>query len=97
MPLATGHAPDIRRGISNASSAYSTAHHSDSSDDAVQGAPVGSQYYEDHGRPQPNAYGEMTYGGPQPVIRDVQARRNTRIETPTVVPQHGNAGIAQNF
>ncbi|KAL5333775.1 hypothetical protein BJX70DRAFT_380027 [Aspergillus crustosus] len=36
------------------------------------------------------------YGG-QPVIRDVQARRNTQIQNPSVFPRQGNAGIAQNF
>jgi hypothetical protein len=32
----------------------------------------------------------------QPVIRDVQARRNTRIENPSHFPQQ-SAGISQNF
>lgn len=33
----------------------------------------------------------------QPVIRDVQARRNTRIESPTHFPRLHNTGISQNF
>ncbi|KAL2833640.1 hypothetical protein BJY01DRAFT_224898 [Aspergillus pseudoustus] len=37
------------------------------------------------------------YAGGQPVIRDVQARRNTQIQNPSVFPRQGNAGIAQNF
>ncbi|KAI9849333.1 MAG: hypothetical protein M1837_004793 [Sclerophora amabilis] len=56
-----------------------------------------------------NSYGDGFYGagggggagaaggGGQPVIRDVQARRNTRIENPSVLPQKGNTGISQNF
>ncbi|KZF25508.1 hypothetical protein L228DRAFT_77957 [Xylona heveae TC161] len=49
-------------------------------------------------------YGDGSYGGGsgpgqhgQPVIRDVQARRNTRIENPSIFPQAGNTGISQNF
>ena len=55
-------------------------------------------YYNDPGYYQPGPYGDNSYGGgQQPVIRDVQARRNTRIENPSVFPQQGNSGIAQNF
>ncbi|CZT13885.1 uncharacterized protein RAG0_17393 [Rhynchosporium agropyri] len=91
---------DINRGPSNASSSYSAANRSDGSGD-VMGA--GGQYYSnqyDTGNP----YGESQYGSPpgraempaQPVIRDVQARRNTRIENPSHFPQQ-SAGISQNF
>lgn len=90
---------DIHRGPSNASSAYSTANRSEASEESHMSAahPSGgyygdTPYYGDvnnHG-----AYGEDAY---QPVIRDVQARRNTRIENPGVYPRQGNAGIAQNF
>ncbi|RPB28531.1 hypothetical protein L211DRAFT_833506 [Terfezia boudieri ATCC MYA-4762] len=46
----------------------------------------------------PNMYYDDT-SNPPPVIRDVQARRNTRIETPTSAhfPQQGSSGIAQNL
>ncbi|KAL8741406.1 MAG: hypothetical protein Q9190_005985 [Brigantiaea leucoxantha] len=101
-PVANGNRQDrdIHRGPSNASSAYSGAHRSDTSGDGV-GAP-GQQYYNegmyyDEGMPQHGPYGDGTYGGGQPVIRDVPARRNTRIENPSVFPQQGSAGIAQNF
>lgn len=94
---------DIHRGPSNASSAYSGAHRSDTSGEgAIPGSAPGQQYYNDglfydEGMPQHGPYGDGSYGGGQPVIRDVQARRNTRIENPSVIPQQGNAGIAQNF
>jgi hypothetical protein len=90
---------DIHRGPSNASSAYSAANHSEASEESHMSAahPSGG-YYNDN-----PYYGEMTGHGAygiddyQPVIRDVQARRNTRIENPGVYPRQGNAGIAQNF
>ncbi|KAK0108419.1 hypothetical protein ONS95_003227 [Cadophora gregata] len=92
---------DINRGPSNASSSYSAAARSDGSGDVMAG---GGQYYNnqyDTGNPYS---GETQYGSPpgraempaQPVIRDVQARRNTRIENPSHFPQQ-SAGISQNF
>ncbi|KAK3170907.1 hypothetical protein OEA41_002991 [Lepraria neglecta] len=98
-----GNRQDIHRGPSNASSAYSGAHRSDTSGEgAIPGGAPGQQYYNDglyydEGMPQHGPYGDGSYGGGQPVIRDVQARRNTRIENPSIIPQQGNAGIAQNF
>lgn len=98
-----GNRQDIHRGPSNASSAYSGAHRSDTSGEgAIPGGAPGQQYYNDglyydDGMPQHGPYGDGSYGGGQPVIRDVQARRNTRIENPSIIPQQGNAGIAQNF
>lgn len=96
------HNGDIQRGPSNASSAYSHNARSDGSDDGPI-APPGTQYY-DEGNPyyndiqhQQGPYGDPAYGSAAPVIRDVQARRNTRIENAGVYPQQGNAGIAQNF
>lgn len=94
---------DIRRGTSNASSAYSAGVHSEGSEDVHMNGPVPNQYYEEnnpyyndvHNSQTP--YGDPSYGMGAPVIRDVQARRNTRIENPGVYPQQGNAGIAQNF
>ncbi|KAL9041231.1 MAG: hypothetical protein Q9180_001418 [Flavoplaca navasiana] len=76
---------DIHRGPSNASSAYSGGHRSEHSGDGG-GAP-GQQYYNDgmyydDAMPQHGPYGDGTYGGGHPVIRDVPARRNTRIENP---------------
>ena len=96
---------DIHRGPSNASSAYSGGHRSDTSGDVgiATSSPPTNQYYNegmyyDENTPQHGPYGDGTYGGAaQPVIRDVQARRNTRIENPSVFPPQGNAGIAQNF
>lgn len=94
---------DIHRGPSNASSAYSAANRSEASDESHMSAthPAGgfyddNPYYSDI-QPQYGAYGDGPYGGAPPVIRDVQARRNTRIENPAVFPRQGNAGIAQNF
>ncbi|KAL8927732.1 MAG: hypothetical protein Q9208_002147 [Pyrenodesmia sp. 3 TL-2023] len=101
-PVASGNRADkdIHRGPSNASSAYSAGHHSDTSGDG--GGVPGQQYYRegmyyDDTMPQHGPYGDGTYGGGQPVIRDVPARRNTRIENPSVFPQQGSSGIAQNF
>lgn len=102
-PAAMSNSRDIHRGPSNASSAYSGANRSDTSGELpVPGVAPGTQYYNDgmyydEGIPQHGPYGDGTYGGGQPVIRDVQARRNTRIENQSVFPQQGNAGIAQNF
>ncbi|RPA89643.1 hypothetical protein L873DRAFT_1795972 [Choiromyces venosus 120613-1] len=109
-PQTADNTEGIHRGISNASSNYSAVTHSTQSD---MGQPLShhdAQYYgadavhEDGyyypGHP-PHQYPDDA-GYPQaPVIRDVQARRNTRIETPTNThfPQQGNtgSGIAQNF
>lgn len=94
---------EIHRGPSNASSAYSGANRSEASDDSHMSAshPT-APYYEDNAyysemQPQYGPFADGPYGGSQPVIRDVQARRNTRIESPAVLPRQGNAGIAQNF
>jgi len=98
-----GNRHDIHRGPSNASSAYSGAHRSDTSGEgAIPGGAPGQQYYNDgmyydEGMPQHGPYGDGSYGGGQPVVRDVSARRNTRIENPSVIPHQGTAGIAQNF
>jgi hypothetical protein len=94
---------DINRGPSNASSQYSAAGRSDGSGD-MPGGFGGAQYYNnqyDTGNPYS---ADTQYGSPpgrsempaQPVIRDVQARRNTRIENPAHFPQQ-SAGISQNF
>ena len=96
---------DIHRGVSNASSAYSIGPaRSEGSDEnpVPTEAPAGPYYHEDSpyyhdGQGQPGYYEDTAFGGAQPVIRDVQARRNTRIEKPTVSPQQGSSGIAQNF
>lgn len=83
------HDPGIQRGPSNASSGYSQGDQSDLTDD-------GHQYY--YGQdPYVDPYGDGGYDGHPPVIRDVQARRNTRIESPGVCPPPANSGIAQNF
>ncbi|MCJ1355390.1 MAG: hypothetical protein MMC33_005381 [Icmadophila ericetorum] len=92
----------IHRGPSNASSAYSGANRSEESGEAPLSATTSSpQYYNDAmyydpAVPQHGPYADGSYGPAQPVIREVQARRNTRIESPSV-PQQRNASIAQNF
>lgn len=97
-PAAGTNPTNIRRGPSNASSSYSVGNRSESSDGQ---APVGSPYdysQMENAYYQPGMYGEQTYnGGQQPIIRDVSARRNTRIENPSFNPSQGNSGIAQNF
>lgn len=98
---------EIQRGPSNASSAYSNGRaQSQLSDDpalpaAGNGAP-GPYYHEEapyynEAVPQHGPYGDGSYGGEQPIIRDVQARRNTRIERAPTFPQQGNSGVATNF
>ena len=103
-PIAMGSRADrgINRGPSNASSAYSGANRSEASGEGPPHAISSPPYYNDptfydEGMAQHGPYGDGSYGGGQPVIRDVQAKRNTRIENPSVIPHHGNAGIAQNF
>ena len=96
-PNARENQTGVNRGPSNASSTYSAAGHSDGSADYPLPA---------HNPTDEYGYGQYNYqpypGGndqymQQPVIRDVSARRNTRIENPSVFPQQGNSGIAQNF
>lgn len=93
----------VQRGISNASSSYSAANHSDNSGEYPGMPPSNNpqEYYNDQGYYQTGPYGSAdAYSGAaqqQPIIRDVSARRNTRIENPSVFPQQGNSGIAQNF
>ncbi len=105
-PAASGNRSDINRGPSNASSSYSAANRSDGSGEAP-GAYGAGQYYNgtnqyDAGNPYvpETQYGSSPPGraemSGQPVIRDVQARRNTRIENPAHFPQQ-SAGISQNF
>lgn len=92
----------VRRGPSNASSAYSNAARSEGSDEPVP--PIGQAYEYNpntgYGYTQTGPYGDGSYGGGQnggmPVVRDVSARRNTRIEQPGSYGQ-GRSGIAQNF
>jgi hypothetical protein len=95
----------IRRGPSNASSAYSAGGRSDHSDEAPPVPAIGQAYdynpSQGYGYGQHGPYGDGTYGGGQdggdmPVVRDVSARRNTRIQ-PGGAYQQGNSGIAQNF
>jgi hypothetical protein len=71
----------------------------------VGGVGGGNPYYDQYGAGNPyvdNGYGNGGGGHPvveaggQPVIRDVSARRNTRIENPAHYPQQ-TAGISQNF
>ncbi|EHY56152.1 hypothetical protein ABEF92_005232 [Exophiala dermatitidis] len=102
-------AADIRRGPSNASSAYSVGHQSEASSDTHN---MPGPYYQEEvpyniyndAAASHGPYGDGSYGGDgtyagnggQPVIRDVQARRNTRIERAPTFPQT-QGGIAQNF
>lgn len=90
---------DINRGPSNASSSYSAANRSDESGEA--GPYSATNYYstDQYGGAAGNPYGEQGGRGEvsgQPVIRDLNARRNTRIENPSHFPQQ-SAGISQNF
>lgn len=107
-PAAAENSGGIHRGISNASSNYSAMTQSDQSDIGQPMSHHDAQYYgvddgyEDayySSRNPAHPYSGDNGYGPAPVIRDVSARRNTRIETPTSThfPQQGNSGIAQNF
>ncbi|KAF2127057.1 hypothetical protein P153DRAFT_295832, partial [Dothidotthia symphoricarpi CBS 119687] len=98
-PNSTQNQAGVKRGISNASSTYSAADHSDNSGDYPGMTTTHhNEYYADQGYYQANPYGNDPYGaGGQPVIRDVSARRNTQIQNPSVFPQQGNSGISQNF
>lgn len=93
----------VHRGTSNASSSYSAANQSDNSGEYSGMHPGNNpqEYYNEQGYYQTGPYGNAdAYAGgayQQPIIRDVSARRNTRIENPSVFPQQGNSGIAQNF
>ena len=100
----SSHNGDIKRGPSNASSAYSNGPpHSEASSDVpgVPGHYYGSEVpYNEYNEaaPQHGPYGDGSYGGAtgQPVIRDVQARRNPRIDRAPTMPQT-QGGISQNF
>lgn len=88
----------VRRGPSNASSAYSNKAPSEASSEAPS---MPGPYYEqeqpynDYG--PTNGYHNGGYGDQgEPVVRDVQARRNTRIERAPTFPS-GQGGISQNF
>lgn len=107
-PVTADNSGGIHRGISNASSNYSVMTQSDQSDLGQPLSHHDAQYYgvddgyEDayySSRNPAHPYSGDNGYGPAPVIRDVSARRNTRIETPTNThfPQQGNSGIAQNF
>jgi hypothetical protein len=96
VPTSANTQAGVQRGPSNASSSYSAANHSDNSGE-YPGMPNNNpnEYYEQgYGNYQEGPYGGNA--GQQPVIRDVSARRNTRIENPSVYPQ-GNSGVATNF
>lgn len=84
----------VARGPSNASSSYSAANHSDNSGDY----PGMNNNYDQagYGSYQEGPYGGSGAAGGQPIIRDVSARRNTRIENASHWPQ-GNSGVATNF
>lgn len=97
-PVANQTQNGVHRGPSNASSSYSAADRSDNSGDYPIPVNNPQEYYDNSAYYQPGPYDANAYGGgQQPVIRDVSARRNTRIENPSVFPQQGNSGISQNF
>lgn len=102
---------DVHRGPSNASSSYSGAARSDGSGEGSSGIgvaygsgppgfyeqyPAGENPYTEGAGGVPPRQGPAELGGGQPVIRDVTARRNTRIENPSHYAQQ-SAGISQNF
>lgn len=96
---AANNATGVHRGPSNASSSYSAGNRSDNSGE-YPGMPMNNpQEYYDQGYYQDGPYGHNNAygGGQQPIIRDVSARRNTRIENPSVFPQQGNSGVSTNF
>ena len=102
-PVTASNRHDMRRGPSNASSSYSAGNRSDHSDSMPNS--IGQAYSGDpyegaasYGFSQAGPYGDGSYGGgaAMPVVRDVSARRNTRIEQGGGY-QQGNSGIAQNF
>lgn len=109
-PAAALNRNDMRRGPSNASSQYSTGARSDGSGDGPVGMGYGGNtQYDQYGAGNPYD-GSLSRHGTiagnngnnntaelpgQPVIRDVMARRNTRIENPAHYPQQ--PGISQNF
>ncbi|SMQ55763.1 unnamed protein product [Zymoseptoria tritici ST99CH_1A5] len=103
-PVAGGNAAQVHRGPSNASSTYSAAGRTDASDEGPGGMPQSYEAYNPNtgfGYGQHGPYGDGTYGGTgqeggMPIVRDVSARRNTRIQQPGNY-QQGNSGIAQNF
>jgi len=100
-PSVANNVVNVHRGPSNASSQYSTGARSDGSDDFPVGAGYGGNTaYDQYGNGNPysdtpNRQGPAEMAG-TPVIRDVTARRNTRIENPAHYPQQ-TAGISQNF
>jgi hypothetical protein len=97
-PAANQNQSGVHRGPSNASSSYSAANRSDNSGDYPIPLNNPQDYYDNNnGYYQQNPYNDGYGAGQQPIIRDVSARRNTRIENPSVFPQQGNSGIAQNF
>ena len=84
----------MKRGPSNASSQYSAAGQTDDSDDR----PAEHGYDTNYSQYTPYRPGATNYeDNAQPVIQDVSARRNTKIEQPSTLPQRGNSGIAANF
>lgn len=95
----------VQRGPSNASSSYSAGAGSLPSNGGEAPIPVeygygdydaSHAYGQGGGYDGGNGYG-YGHGQGQPVVRDVQAKRSTRIESPTMRLQQGNSGIAQNF
>lgn len=107
---AAGRHANLRRGPSNASSAYSAGDRSESEERPPM--PIGQAYdytpSNTYGYGQHGPYGDASYGGGgaagaqqptsngMPVVRDLNARRDTRIQ-PGGSYQQGNSGIAQNF
>ncbi|KAF1964382.1 hypothetical protein BU23DRAFT_63213 [Bimuria novae-zelandiae CBS 107.79] len=96
-PAANQNQAGVQRGPSNASSSYSAADRSDHSGDYPIPINNPQEYYDNNGYYQNGPYDNGYGANQQPIIRDVSARRNTRIENPSVFPQQGNSGIAQNF
>lgn len=94
-----GEESGVQRGPSNASSQYSAAGRTEESSGDYYGTSPQDYYHEGQNytsytpyTPGAGGYGEST----QPVIRDVSARRDTRIENPGSY-QQGSTGISQNF
>lgn len=92
----------------NGANRRSNSHHYNSASNGSSNGGGAQDYYPDNGYYQAynpnngngNANGNgnnanMWDGGP--IVQNVAARRNTRIENPARYPPQGNSGIAQNF
>lgn len=100
-PVAGARRNDMQRGKSNASSSYSAGNRSEHSDHYGQPMPghdaySPSSHASQYGQHTPYPDNNQGTAAGMPIVRDVSARRNMRIEQGGA-HQAGNSGIAQNF